>query len=352
MEPLRGWLYDGTTAARHEVEVSPAGAESLLIAAADGERREVPRASLFHVDTRAGWEVYGRTGVDGWRLGLAAADAKTLQALLPPRRKYGRWIDRIGLVRALVAAVLLSAAVIFVATRFPGWVAPYVPKSWEANFGRPVMAGLQGRFCNGPGGQEALRRLAATLSPQAASLDIRVVDIGIVNAAALPGDHILIFEALLRRAEGPDELAGVLAHEIAHIENRHVTEAMVRQFTFGLVVSLFGGGTGANLETLLQARYSRGAEAEADADAIAALRRAGISPLATAGFFGRVAEQERRLGALGRGRSYISTHPDSAERQRRFRESAGGRTDYKPALSREEWRALVDICRNDPALRG
>jgi beta-barrel assembly-enhancing protease len=346
----RGWLYDGTSAVRHEVEVAGAG-ESLIVHYADGDSSEVPRARLFHVDTRGEFDVFGHLEVDGWRLGVPRSATAALGPILPPRRRYGRWIDRIGLWKAVAGAVAVSAALIFVATRFPAWVAPFVPKSWEAGFGAPIMAGLEGRFCNTPQGRAALSRLTAALTPPGADLDVQVVDIGIVNAAALPGDHILIFEELLTRADGPEELAGVLAHEIAHIENRHVTAAMVRQLTFGLFVSLVGGGTGANLETFLQSRYSRGAESEADEDAIRALQRARISPLGAAAFFAKVGREEARMGALGRGLSYISTHPDPLERERRFRGSAQAGTAYKPPLDPEEWRALQRICRDDPARR-
>lgn len=344
----RGWLYDGSSAIRHEVEIEGAGA-ALSVRYADGDSSEIPRARLFHVDSRGEFEVFGHLDVDGWRLGVPRAAAAGLGPILPPRRRYGRWIDKIGLWKAVAGAVAISAALIFVATRFPAWVAPFVPKSWEAGFGAPVMAGLDGRFCNAPEGREALRTLTAALSPRAGDLDVRVVDIDLVNAAALPGDHILIFEELLTRADGPDEVAGVLAHEIAHIENRHVTAALVRQLTFGLFVSLVGGGTGANLETFLQSRYSRGAEREADADAIRALQQARISPAGAAGFFARAARIEARMGAIGRGLSYVSTHPDPQDRERLFRSSADAGAAYKPALDPEQWRALQRICRDDPA---
>lgn len=344
----RAWLYDGTTAVRHDVEVAAEG-DSLIVRYADGETGKVPRDKLFHVDTRGPWEVYGHCDADGWRLGVPGEAAAGLGALLPPQRRYGRWIDRIGLVRAVAAAVAISALIVFLATLFPSWVAPYVPRSWEEPVGGPIMASLDGHYCHGPGGDEALRRLASAIAPGAADLDIRVVNVDIVNAAALPGGHILIFAPLLTQADGPEEVAGVLAHEIAHVERRHVTAAMIRQLSFGLFVTLVGGGTGANLETFLSARYSRGAEAEADADAIAALGRARISPGGAAGFFDRVAREQRRLGAIGAGLSYISTHPEPEQRARRFRASAGGRSDWKPPLSAGEWRALADICRNDPA---
>ncbi len=144
-------------------------------------------------------------------------------------------------------------------------------------------------------------------------------------------------------------MAGVLAHEIAHVEERHVTESMIRAFGFGLIVSAFGGNTGANVETLIAAGYSRRAEHEADAEAIEALARADISPLATATFFERLADREKSLGRVAVGLSYISTHPMSEDRQNNFRASAVRGKRYVPALSPQEWKALKNICRRAPS---
>ncbi len=335
----QAWLYDGASAVRHAVEVGCEG-ETLVVRYADGETSRIDRGRLAHVDSRGDFEVYGLNGVDGWRLGVPKDFG---EGLLPPRRRYGRWIDRIGLWKAAAAAALVSVFVVIGASYLPALIAPILPKAMEEAVGAPVMAGLDGRFCSTPEGDAALSRLSAALAPEMGDLDARIVSIPIVNAAALPGDHVLIFEPLLRQADGPDEVAGVLAHEIAHIENRHVAEAMVRQLTFGLFVAMVGGNTGANLETFLGARYSRSAEAEADEDAIRMLQRAGISPAGAADFFARVSDDEEQLGVLGQGLSYISTHPDPAARERRFRTAAGAR-GYKSPLSPAEWQALRGIC--------
>lgn len=340
------WLYDGETAVRHEVEVDRDGAD-LVIRFADGGIAPVPADRLTFVERRRDSVTYGRGDMPGWRLILSGELPAELAAILPPEQKYGRWVDRIGLVPAILIGLLVSAAVLFAGSRIPEWAAPHVPRQWEERFGDALVGDFGGRFCNGKGGQAALDKLAARLSPDSRSLNIRVVDIGIVNAAALPGGNIVIFEELLAESDGPDEVAGILAHEIAHIERRHVTEAMIREFGLGLLISAFGGTTGANVDALLAAGYSRASEREADADAAAKLARAGISPLPTAAFFQRLAEQESRLGAVGQGLSYVSTHPMSAERQKRFRDSAARGRAYRPALSRDEWEALFNICFND-----
>ena len=340
------WLYDGETAVRHEVEVDGHG-DKLLIRQSDGRSTAVAAGLLAFVERRRDSVTYGRADIAGWRLILKGATPPRLAAILPPEQKYGRWIDRIGLVPALLVGILVSAVVLFAGSRIPEWAAPHVPRQWEERFGDALVGDFGGRFCNGEGGQAALDKLAARLAPGGESLNIRVVDIGIVNAAALPGGNIVVFEELLAEADGPDEVAGVLAHEIAHIERHHVTEAMIRELGLGLVISAFGGTTGANVDALLAAGYSRASEREADADAAAKLARADVSPLPTAAFFERLAEQERRLGAVGRGLSYVSTHPMSEERQKMFRDSAVRGRAYRPSLSRDEWEALFNICFND-----
>jgi Zn-dependent protease with chaperone function len=340
------WLYDGETAIRHSVEVEP-GADGLRILHAGGTETAVPAARLTFVESRRDCTTYGRDDLPGWRLVLFGETPPALAAALPARQRYGSWIDRVGLVPAILIGLAVSGAVIFAGSKFPEWAAPHIPAEWEQRYGDALVGDFGGRYCDGEGGQAALDKLASRLSPTARSLNIRVVDIDIVNAAALPGGNIVIFEELLAESDGPDEVAGVLAHEIAHIERRHVTQAMIRQLGLGLVITAFGGNTGANLDLLLAAGYSRAAEREADADAVAMLRRARVSPVSTAAFFKRLADQERKLGAVAQGLSYISTHPLSEERERKFRASAVPGGGYRPALSRDEWEALFNICFND-----
>jgi beta-barrel assembly-enhancing protease len=343
---VEAWLYDGDTAVRHDVGIGASG-DLVVIRFADGDSINVPASEFTHIETRPGCDVYGRRGLTGWRLLFPGGVPAALAEILPAERRFGRWIDRIGLVPATIIGIAISGAVLFSLAFLPKWLAPHVPRSWEEQFGSALVGDFGGRVCENVAGQESLDRLAARLAPGAARLKIRVVDIGISNAVALPGGNIVIFNALLREADGPDEIAGILAHEIAHIERRHVTEAMIRNMGLGLIVAAFGGPTGANVETMLAASYSRDAERNADAEAALMLSRAGISPLPTAEFFGRLAEQEAKLGGLVEGLSYISTHPMSNERRNMFREAARPGRSYRPALNEEEWDALINICDAD-----
>jgi Zn-dependent protease with chaperone function len=290
--------------------------------------------------------------MQGWRLGIKAQDLGALGPVLPRHKRYGTVIDRIGLVPALLAFLLVSASVVYAGNKMPQWLAPHIPEAWEQQYGAALVGDLGGKYCAGAGGQAALDTLTAKLAPEADKLKVRVVPVKMVNAAALPGGTIVIFNELLAEADGPEEVSGILAHEIAHVERRHVTQAMIRDLGLGLVVSAFGGQTGGSIDGLLSAGYSRGSESQADSDAIAKLRSAGIDPRPTAKFFKKLADQEAKFGQVARGLSYVSTHPMSGDRQRAFAASAEKGRKYKPALTRDEWEALFNICHNDPNRRG
>ncbi|WP_332810660.1 M48 family metallopeptidase [Sphingomonas sp.] len=338
-----GWFYDGETATRRAADVGVDG-DRLIIAAEGAADLTIPASDLVHVESRPDAELYGHRTIEGWRLGLATPVAAQLAALLPPRRVYGRWIDRIGLGPALVGGLALSALVLLFGQHFPAWIAPHVPKSLERRLGNALVGDFGRKYCAGADGQRALDKLGARLGARPGELRIRVVDVPIVNAAALPGGNIMIFRELITQAHGPDEVAGVLAHEIAHVENRDVTQTMIRQFGLSLIIASVGGTTGGNVEMLMSARYGRTAEARADADAIEALRRANISPLATAHWFERMAKTERNYRLVTQSLAYLSSHPLSESRRWKFEQAAAAGGPYSAALDAEEWRALVGIC--------
>ena len=94
-----------------------------------------------------------------------------------------------------------------------------------------------------------------------------------VNAFAAPGGHVVVLSGLIDEAKSGDEVAGVLAHEIAHVIHRHPMESLVRAMGLAVLAeALSGDGLGGTAAMLLAVTaYSREAEAEADATAVALL---------------------------------------------------------------------------------
>lgn len=338
------WLYDGAVALRRQVMVGGDG--ELSLTDEDGASETIAAGRLRFMTERGGERVYGHTDRSGWRLIVPTATAAAINSLPPPAGSYGGWVDRLGLWRTAAIGLVGSAVVMLAVWSLPRLLAPVVPDRWMEAYGEALVGDFGGRFCAGSGGQQAIDKLVRRLAPDARGLRVRVVNIGIVNAAALPGGNIVVFRELLTESQSPEEFAGVLAHEIAHVRNRDVAEAMIREMGFGFVIGAIGGNAGGYAHQIAALSYSRRTEARADADAIQMLRTAGISPAPTAAFFDRLAKQEAVRETDG-AFAYLSTHPISKTRAAQFRRSALAAPEG-PLLTRDEWDALADICHNPP----
>jgi hypothetical protein len=309
----------------------------------------------------------GRLSDAGVRLSIAdRAALAALRAHCPNLRRRvaaGRrtWVRIGALLAAAAAAVVLMVEVVIPA--FATQVARVVPPALEREIGEGVAGQLtlllgaaEGRRraadCTQPAGIAAAGALLARLAPGpifASPPVVRIVDSAMVNAFALPGAVILLPRGMLAFSRSPDELAGILAHELGHVALRHPIETVIKvagaTTLFGLLIGDVAGGTVilALGKYLIQSSYTRPAERAADDYAIAALLRAGIDPAATGEAFARLAPRNGKTAgdvddAIG---AALSTHPPTAERAALFRAAA---RPGRPALSAEEWTALKSIC--------
>jgi len=132
-----------------------------------------------------------------------------------------------------------------------------------------------------------------------------------------------VFTGLLRAVERPEELAGVLAHEIAHITERHVLRKTIESLGLVLVLqSLFGDTSGIlavasqGSEFLLQQKFSRDFEREADDVGFRYLVTAKIDPKGMVDFFVKLGKEAEKAGSTQLG--LLATHPPTAERIQRL----------------------------------
>ena len=175
---------------------------------------------------------------------------------------------------------------------------------------------------------QAITTIVERLSPHTDAtgleFDVHVIDADICNAFCLPGGTIVLYTGLLRRASSAEEVAGVLAHEMAHASLRHGLRQVTQSLGLAAAVNLLVG----NVEGLVIAgaevfklatinSYSRGQETEADAHGVRMLHEAGIHPFALARFFETM---QREAGTLPSGLTWLSTHPDHAARIAAVRE--------------------------------
>jgi Zn-dependent protease with chaperone function len=344
-------LSDGRTVDLKPVRASLEG-DLLALADADGVALPPwPIAALALIDVSGPDRAMRLTTVPGRMARLTIRDRPLAEALLarrPDLRRSGRIVSRGGLVAAAIAALAVAG----IAVALPH-VAPYavalVPRGVEARIGDGVMRALLNFFpgeetvCVGEGSLPVLARLTGTLS-QAAGLDappaVLVLRSRIENAFAVPGERIVVLSRLLERMESPDELAGVLAHEMGHVRERHGMQSLVEHVGLEAILSLaFGGGGVGNIGgggggLLIGLAYGRRLEREADRIGLETLRAAGLRTDGLVAFFARME------GTGGTG-GFLSTHPDTAERRALFAEAGEG---GDPALSEAEWHTLREIC--------
>jgi predicted Zn-dependent protease len=181
-----------------------------------------------------------------------------------------------------------------------------------------------------------------------------VADDDTLNAFAAPGGTIVILRGLLKRTSRPEELAGVISHEIQHIVQRHSTRAILHHASAGVLVgaltgdvsgvAAFGLDAARNLGLL---RYSRGNEDEADEAGMRMILAAGLDPAGMIAFYDLLA---REAPTLPRALQYLSTHPASADRVARLRRWAEGAGAPRISLgSADEWTPLTMRCRAEPS---
>jgi predicted Zn-dependent protease len=253
---------------------------------------------------------------------------------------------------SVAAAVSIVCVVLFGVPLAADRLAPLVPKPIERRIGDAsevqVKTIFRGGSCSDPAGQAAFRKLVNRLR-DAAGLDDDSMTAGVLrtavpNAFALPGGKVFVLSGLLDKAESPDEIAGILAHELGHLKHHDNMRGLIynggTSFLIGL---LFGDVTGSSAvifasRNVVEASYSREAETGADTFAIELMHALGRSPKPAAELMFRITGKEG-----GSAFTILSSHPlteDRLARMTREDRPASG----PPLLTDAEWQSLKRIC--------
>ncbi|MEM9782257.1 MAG: M48 family metallopeptidase [Pseudomonadota bacterium] len=266
---------------------------------------------------------------------------------------------RKALIWGGVAASSVAAIVFVLIPAMAVQLAPMIPYERERAIGDVVVAqqaalmARSSRFedgiCDGPRGLAALAKMTERLQPHSnidRPIQIDVIDTGMPNAFAAPGGRMVLFRGLLTMAESPEEVAGVLAHEMGHELHRDPMVGYLRQAgTTGVLSMVIGDVVGAGIfatvgDAALSANYSQMMERRADDEAIRILQEAELPTRPFGEFFVRLREEFGEMPAV---LQFLSTHPTSTSRAEKIfaREDP---TNYTPVLTDSEWVALQNIC--------
>jgi Zn-dependent protease with chaperone function len=263
--------------------------------------------------------------------------------------------DRRGIARivgwSIAAAVSIVSVIWFGVPLAADRLTPLVPQALERRLGAVADGQLRtlfgGKVCDNAAGQAAFTRLVNALR-EAAGLDTliqtAVLATPVPNAFALPGGKVYLFNGLLARAQNPDEIAGILAHELGHLRHRDSTRNLIynggTSFLIGL---LFGDITGSSAlifasRSIVTASYTREAEQNADTFSIDVMHRLGRPTKPMGELLFRVTGKEG-----DKSLSFLANHPLTEDRLARM-SSEDRPPSGPPLLSAEEWASLKAIC--------
>ena len=207
----------------------------------------------------------------------------------------------------------------------------FVPRAVDVQLGKLASEHLptEGRPVDDPVVTGAVREVVDRLAAHTTrdfSFQVRVLEAPLVNAFALPGGYIVVYTGLVRAAESPEQLAGVLAHEMAHVTLRHGMRRIAQSVGVVAAIQLLLGdvsGLAAVAVELLREgalnSYSREQESEADSSGVRVLAAAGVDPRALADFFALLQRREPGLPAVI---GWLGTHPDLGARVESVRREA------------------------------
>jgi Zn-dependent protease with chaperone function len=340
---------DGRSARRHAVTLSCADGHVHVAGAGIDARYPLAAVRMTEPFAQAATIVYFN---DGAQCEVAGSDYPALAALLgyqPSRvvRWQRHW--RIALASVALLTVTVTAGAIWGVPAATTTITALLPRAADVRIGEITQQALQAQGLTKPSAlsaaqQDAIHRAWQTVQPAQARMPMRLQVRAMPptfgpNALALPDGTVIFNDAMAYQildgadsfdADGHAALAGVLAHEVGHIEGRHSMQSVVRgSLTTAFAAFLFGDfsavAAGAPV-VLLGARHSRAMEAAADQYALAVLRARHLPAAPLADLFRSMGKEEDEApGWLRTASGYLSSHPGSAARAAALR--AAGQTD-------------------------
>jgi len=348
-------FFDGTSSRRRQVtltlgdalEIAEEGGAPVRWSYADIRRADSPPGILRLASITA--PPLARLEI---RDAALAADVTARCLRLDEHRTSRRGVAKI-VGWSAAAAISIVCVVLFGVPLAADRLAPLVPKPVERRIGDAAEVQMKTIFgrnvCEDPAGKAAFTKLVNRLR-DAAGLDddsmmAGVLPTSVPNAFALPGGKVFVLKGLLDKAESPDELAGILAHELGHLKHYDSMRGLIynggTSFLIGL---LFGDVTGSSAvifasRSVVEASYSREAETAADTFAIEVMHKLGRSPKPAFELMFRITGKEggSKLTTI------LASHPLTEDRLARMTREDRPVSD-PPLLTDKEWQSLKGIC--------
>ncbi|MBC7917583.1 MAG: M48 family metallopeptidase [Rhodoferax sp.] len=278
---------------------------------------------------------------DGMPSTLAAHHGAAQRKSLGVERRFKLWwalLASVALIPVLALVLLLWRA-----DEIVNWAIAQIPHAQEAKLCDLVLAQTraQMRVIDSGPAVDAVQRIGERLTTGSKhTYRWLVVDNPELNAFAAPGGVVVVYSGLLQATDRPEEAAGVIAHEVAHAELRHGLQGMVKSLGVRAAASVvLGDWSGAVVQqamaSLLEMKFSREAELQADAEGLRRMVAAKLDPSGMASFMDKLAAKDKDKAPP----EWLSTHPASTDRATTLRQAAAAHAGPWNALP-VDWAAV------------
>lgn len=275
----------------------------------------------------------------------SAGDLREQVERLQGKRRKEAWSGRAWFVSILAVTAVLLVAGYFAVTWGARAAVHSLPYSVDEQIGDVAVEQIDQGMpeVKDPKVVEAIETIVDRLAPQSklkeAKFKVRVLDAPIMNAYALPGGQIVVYTGLIDESETAEEVAGVLAHEMAHVTLRHGLERIAGQVGIIAAVQLLFGDVSGIIAVGVElgkyaatSSYSRDQESAADLEGARMLYEAGLDPLSVVPLFEDMKKKDMTPDAL----SWLSSHPQLGDR-------IEGLKEYAATLPKKEFGTFEEL---------
>lgn len=273
-----------------------------------------------------------------------------------PRRREGFWAFSNELANSGFRGVLIGLAIFIAITigfyflvlpKVAEYVADKIPIETEIDLGKQFYDSFVGDMEIDKAKTKLLNDFAKKVDFETEyPLKFTVVKSEQVNAFALPGGNIVVFDAILKKIKTPEELVALLSHEVTHVKERHSLKGLARNLAGSLAVSVVIGdmNTIGNIlvsqaNNIYQLGFTRDMEKQADLEGLEIMYHNKLDPQGMIHLMERLHEEEKKYG-VDKMRDYLNSHPMTKERIAYITKESKGRKGEKNKELEEIWEKI------------
>jgi len=335
MQRLNGRFFDGLSSKPQQVQIL-CGKDVLYIVSTTGETEDVNwlLGDCYKGTFSASGHLIVRSRInEEASLELKEEAAKVVEELLNADetlvdKSYTSFL-KLNPVAMVVTGVfsmigLLALYVFYVSPWVAERAVAIIPQQVEVTLGKAMMNQFRlGSSIDEEKSAELQRFFDACEFPSTYPIEVHYMEGPMVNAFAAPGGQLVVYEGLINESECWDELAGVLSHELAHVESRHSFKMLCRSLSSYILLSYITGDIAGisgvvleNANQLNELSYNRAYEKEADLVGLEFMKQSRMRPEALSDFFEKLSVgSEIEDGVWTKRLELLSTHPMGSTRR-------------------------------------